>query len=728
MKAPEYIDSAARSRVNTAHAQVERSIAAIQHQRPLDAEPDSDRKISRIARVTGLSISQAKKVAEYQQPSTLDILPMERRRAEAIQGLTTDFVPVVFLELARTAANAVGRVVTGALRAQGSGFLISDKLFLTNNHVIPDEATAGEYLVEFLYELDIKTRPRVLTRYTLRPDLFFFTKPENELDFTVVAIGAPRDGDATLASLGACPLLARDDKHVLGEFVNIVQHPDGDFKQIVLRENRLLNRDPTVLHYMADTSPGSSGSPVFNDQWEVIALHHWGEPHLVETGPGGQPLGREMNEGIRVSAIVDELTRALPPLPTSQQSLLRDALDVREAVREPTPNVVAISRAGKPTTVTPANPAMTTARSQDSNETMTWTVPLEVTVRLGAPQAGVRIGTATAAAITGQAPRASAEKVVIDTKYSNRRGYNANFLSTKVPLPKLSDAQKAIAARKTSVTAGDDPFELKYQHFSVVVNKSRRMAFFTAVNIDGNAWIDIDRDTGQPKESAEATETWYEDPRIVNDDQSHQDLYDAQKPKRLFDRGHLVRRLDPTWGSDAKAVKANADTFHFTNCTPQASTFNSSRSFWQGLEQWVLEENAVADEEKVTVFCGPVFKQNDKKYRYIKIPREFWKIVIFINNGKPRATAVLASQSKWLNSLPESLQADGSEALDVLPAKLEEFQSTVAEIEQLTGLDFGKASDWDTNGGGESLTPGAGPEALSQRRKPLTSFSDLKIV
>jgi endonuclease G, mitochondrial len=292
----------------------------------------------------------------------------------------------------------------------------------------------------------------------------------------------------------------------------------------------------------------------------------------------------------------------------------------------------------------------------------------------------------------------------------------------------LSAAQRTDAARKTTVNASEDPFELKYQHFSVVVNKARRMAFFTAVNINGATWVDIDRDTGQPKESAEATEKWFEDPRIVNDDQTHQDLYDAQKPKRLFDRGHLVRRLDPTWGSDAKAVKANADTFHFTNCTPQASTFNSSRSFWQGLEQWVLEENAVADEEKVTVFSGPVFRANDKKYRYVKVPREFWKVVIFTNNGKPRATAVLASQSKWLDSLPESLQADGGEALDVLPAKLEEFQSTVAEIEQLTGLDFGKASDWDTNSGPESFAGSTGAEALERRRKPLQSFEDLQIV
>jgi endonuclease G len=291
-------------------------------------------------------------------------------------------------------------------------------------------------------------------------------------------------------------------------------------------------------------------------------------------------------------------------------------------------------------------------------------------------------------------------------------------------LPKLNPAQKAQAARKLKVGPGEDPFELKYEHFSVVMNRERRMALFTAVNIDGASWVHIIRETGQPKESAEPTEEWFDDPRISSDHQTHQDLYDAQKPKRLFDRGHLVRRQDPAWGSDAKAIKANADTHHFTNCAPQASDFNQRVAHWQGIEQWILEDNAVADEEKVTVFTGPIFDDEDKKYRYVRVPKQFWKIVVFMKGGKPRATAVLADQSKWLKSFPESLKADGSEALDVLPTELEEYQSTVAELEGLTGLDFGQVRKWDTNGAGGGEV---GPESLAGRRRVLRSFADLVI-
>ena len=69
-----------------------------------------------------------------------------------------------------------------------------------------------------------------------------------------------------------------DGLFVKGEYVSIIQHPNGEMKQIALRENQILDFFDAFLHYRTDTAPGSSGSPVFNDQWEIVALHHSGVP------------------------------------------------------------------------------------------------------------------------------------------------------------------------------------------------------------------------------------------------------------------------------------------------------------------------------------------------------------------------------------------------------------------------------------------------------------------
>src|SRR5262249_28895822 len=152
---------------------------------------------------------------------------------------------------------------------------------------------------------------------------------------------------------------------------------------------------------------------------------------------------------------------------------------------------------------------------------------------------------------------AGAAAISIDPEYGSREGYDPEFLGGefRVPLPELSAALQKDAARVKDADAGDDPFELKYHHFSVVLNARRRVAQFTAVNIDGRT----------PKGPERANDRWFYDPRVDRAAQLGNELYG-----RPFDRGHLVRRLDPAWGRTARVAKvANDDTFHWTNCSPQ---------------------------------------------------------------------------------------------------------------------------------------------------------------
>ncbi|RWK46883.1 MAG: peptidase, partial [Mesorhizobium sp.] len=58
-----------------------------------------------------------------------------------------------------------------------------------------------------------------------------------------------------------------------------------------------------------DTEPGSSGAPVFNDQWQVLALHHKAVPAPERTGKKTVAPVWIANEGVRISAIFSLLER-----------------------------------------------------------------------------------------------------------------------------------------------------------------------------------------------------------------------------------------------------------------------------------------------------------------------------------------------------------------------------------------------------------------------------------
>ena len=88
------------------------------------------------------------------------------------------------------------------------------------------------------------------------------------------------------------------------DFVNIIQHPGGEFKQISIYHNIVTNTNDRVVQYLTDTLKGSSGSPVFNSDWDVIALHHSGGGS--RPGEPALPAGfKSRNEGIYINRIVD---------------------------------------------------------------------------------------------------------------------------------------------------------------------------------------------------------------------------------------------------------------------------------------------------------------------------------------------------------------------------------------------------------------------------------------
>ncbi|MEU7896482.1 serine protease [Nonomuraea sp. NPDC049152] len=220
---------------------------------------------------------------------------------ERIIGAATGFQPAAFLARGARAVTSVARIsvcTPGRELPRGTGFMVSPRLLLTNNHVLPTPSAALGVAVEFGVESGIDDQPQAPTRFRLDPDGCFLT--DERLDYTLVLVRAATDGREAGALFGWNPLIAQQGKIVAGEPVNVAGHPLGRPKEISTRRNELMEQTEQHLLYTTDTEPPSSGSPVFNDQWELVALHQ-----MAVDGPPDQ--NRVSNKGVRVSVVLAHL-------------------------------------------------------------------------------------------------------------------------------------------------------------------------------------------------------------------------------------------------------------------------------------------------------------------------------------------------------------------------------------------------------------------------------------
>lgn len=131
-------------------------------------------------------------------------------------------------------------------------------------------------------------------------------------------------------------------------------------------------------------------------------------------------------------------------------------------------------------------------------------------------------------------------------------------------------------------------------------------------------------------------------------------------------------------GSPAEARQANADSFYFTNITPQHEGFNQSGAggIWGQLEDALFAEVDVAD-LRVSVMGGPIFTEGDPSYRNVRLPKRFWKILYYREGENPaiRAKGYVLTQEDLLSPL---------EALE-LP-EFSVYEVPVGQIGEMTGL------------------------------------------
>lgn len=585
-----------------------------------------------------------------------------------------DKAPINFLALGLRAARAVCHIVDANRTSLGTGFLVAPGLLITNNHVIPDADSAEGAIAEFEFELDGDENPVRPRRFLLEPARLFATSPRGKLDFTFVAVAAVNANGDPLEAQGWLPLDERPNKILEGQPVVVIQHPNGQMKALCLFDSVLVLRDqdpdlPYIL-YTTDTDNGSSGSPAFNRFWQVIGLHH----ASVDTGEMHEGKPVIINRGIRVSSIFSALKAG--PVDGALHGSKAHVETIHNVLMDPRTR-----RNGRP-------------------------------IATGAPAIIVSTNIApagTVAVVTeGSRPRGTVIRRKPADHFDHRAGFNPMFLTQTpdhapdpahplyVPLPKLPEWLEEDAAR---LIGHDADYELKYQHFSIVMSASRSLAILTACNVDGERMYKLAREDRDPDDFLDpnvvpeaAADIWFYDSRLGENKQLGPELYDAT----TFDYGHLVRRLDPVWGSDDRTPRiANDDTFCMTNCSPQETRFHRTRrgddGNWSALEDVILNEANLKD-RKFVILTGPILDPRDTTILGVKVPTAFWKIAAYESEGELMAHGFMLWQEEEVADLDERFEG----TIDLSRAKR---PVKIREIARLTGLDFGSLFDADVRGG-----------------------------
>lgn len=172
--------------------------------------------------------------------------------------------PVAWLEKGTAAARSVCRVVTPS--GLGSGFVVKPGVIATAHHVVHQDEAARTY-VEMNYEVDERGNLKHVESFYLDAQKY---RADPKSDLAVCGLKRSRNQPPFSRYP---PLRLRTDPPRVDEEACIIQHPDGRPKEIAPTSNSVVKVFAKRLQYLTDTLPGSSGSPVFDAEWRVVAVH-----------------------------------------------------------------------------------------------------------------------------------------------------------------------------------------------------------------------------------------------------------------------------------------------------------------------------------------------------------------------------------------------------------------------------------------------------------------------
>ncbi|WOR15568.1 DNA/RNA non-specific endonuclease [Hyphomonas sp. FCG-A18] len=267
-------------------------------------------------------------------------------------------------------------------------------------------------------------------------------------------------------------------------------------------------------------------------------------------------------------------------------------------------------------------------------------------------------------------------------------GYDPDFLGggIRVPMPTFNRRLAQSVLRKPGILRND--LYSDHTHFSLVMNEHSRQLIYSAYNIDQTKFIE--------KPEGKGKRGWRKDPDIGSEFQLGNEYYkdrnapDGTKIRNLYDRGHMVMRFNNMWGDTAaEADKAGKDTFIYANSSLQHENLN--RDEWKELELEIVRTLPNTVNQKLAVFTGPIFGHLDRHVNLTdndtaRVPGGFFKIICFrLKDAAPGDELGVLAFAIYQDTL---IIQDKKGASKVKTDR--RYQVTISELQDLTGLNFGK--------------------------------------
>ena len=590
-----------------------------------------------------------------------------------------------FLQRANRAA---GRIELEGARLDwvGTGWLVHDNILVTNRHVAIEFAMRrGEGFtfrtgddgtirasIDFLQEID---NPATLVFKLLRP-LHIEESPGPDVAFFEVEAVSGDDRLAEPIRLARQPV-ETENAATIGYPAYDSRIPELDLMERIY--GRIYNKkrlapggvtrvEARRLLHNCTTLGGNSGSVVLDlDSGEALGLHYSGSFLAA-------------NYAVRSDLVAD---------------LLERVRDGRARPRREQPQ--------SPPAPPPPPPAGAFRAAGGGGEIVgSVTFPLTISVSLGKAVQNLAAGGGgrrpAAPFVATPADDFEGEEAVAED-YRERPGYRPDFLDVEVELPRVVRDSADVLSFEVD---GKAETELRYEHFSVVLNRTRRMCFFSAVNINGNLSRKSKR-TG-----------WRWDPRVPR---SMQIMNECYGPPPRFSRGHMTRREDPAWGEDPATIgRGNSDSMHVTNVAPQMQAFNSP--IWLALEDYALQ-HAREDAMNISVFTGPYFTPEDPTMYGVRIPLTFWKIIAFIHDDTRELSATGYQMNQEGSLVPEEEFVFGAFTSPQLGIAT---QVPIRSIAERAGISFGPLAAADPLDGDREGVAVGGPQS------PLGALEEIRFI